>query len=107
MSAESLTPDGTPVSEREHAFMFRMTEAIPPYLMAIAVGDLSFRSLGSRTGVYAEPSTIDAVAYEFANMEAMVDAAESLLGAYRWGRYDVLVGASSDDIRAVDTITLA
>ena len=32
-----------------------------------------------------------AAACEFADVERMVDAAERLLGPYRWGRYDILV----------------
>ena len=90
MSAEALTPDGV-VSDDERTFRFRMPEAIPPYLIALAVGDLRFQPLGARSGVYAEPSTIDAVAYEFSDLEQMVTTAEALLGPFRWGRYDVLV----------------
>jgi hypothetical protein len=47
--------------------------------------------LGSETGVYAEPELIEAAAYEFADMQNMVDTAEALYGPYRWGVYDVIV----------------
>ena len=90
MSAEPLTPDGED-GPGGRTFRFRMTRAIPPYLIAIAVGDLAFRSLGPRTGVYAEPAVAGAAAAEFADLESMVTAAEALLGPYLWGRYDVLV----------------
>jgi len=90
MSAEQLTPGGDD-SPRGRTFRFRMTHAIPPYLIAIAVGDLAFRSLGPRTGVYAEPAVVGTAATEFADLESMVTAAEALLGPYLWGRYDVLV----------------
>jgi aminopeptidase N len=90
MSAEQLTPEGDD-SPRGRTFRFRMTHAIPPYLIAIAVGDLAFRSLGPRTGVYAEPAVVGSAASEFADLESMVTAAEALLGPYLWGRYDVLV----------------
>jgi leukotriene-A4 hydrolase len=73
------------------AWTFRMTQPIPSYLMALAVGDLAFKPIGERTGVYAEPSVVDAAAHEFAEVDAMVAAAEKLYGPYRWGRYDVLV----------------
>ncbi len=90
MSAEQLTPEGTD-GQGGRTFEFRLTQPIPPYLIALAVGDISFRSLGPRTGVYTEPAMLDAAAYEFADLEKMVTAAETLLGPYRWGRYDLLV----------------
>ena len=90
MSAEPLTPDGEP-GPGGRTFAFRMTHPVPPYLIAIAVGDIAFRPVGPRTGVYAEPAAVDSAAAEFADLESMVTAAESLLGPYLWGRYDVLV----------------
>ena len=90
MSAESLTPDG-PIVGQDRTFEFRLTEAIPPYLIALAVGDIQSEPLGPRSGVYAEPTVLKAAAFEFADLEQMVRAAESLLGPYRWGRYDLLV----------------
>jgi aminopeptidase N len=90
MSAEQLTPDGTAV-DGGRAFEFRLTNPIPPYLIAIAVGDIAFRSNGPRTGVYAEEPVVASAASEFADLEKMVSAAEALMGSYQWGRYDVLV----------------
>ena len=72
-------------------YSFKMTQPIPSYLMALAVGNLEFQSLGPRTGVYAEPETIDAASWELAGTESMIAAAENLYGAYRWGRYDLLI----------------
>ena len=76
---------------RANEFRFKMDQPIPSYLIALAVGDLSFRSTGPRTGVWAEPSMLPKAAAEFADMEKMLEAAERLYGPYRWGRYDVLV----------------
>ncbi len=73
------------------SYRFRMQQPIPSYLLALAVGDLEFRPLGPRTGVYAEPSVAGPAAWEFADTEAMMKAAEKLLGPYHWGRYDLLV----------------
>jgi len=70
---------------------FKMPQPIPSYLLAIAIGEIEVRNLGPRTAVYAEPARIDAAAYELADTEKMIDAAESLYGPYRWGRYDMLV----------------
>jgi aminopeptidase N len=72
-------------------FSFEMPQTIPPYLIALAIGDLEFRELGPRTGVYAEPSVVEAAAREFVDNEAMVATVEKRFGPYRWGRYDILV----------------
>lgn len=72
-------------------FDFDQPKPIPSYLMAIAAGDIAVRQTGPRSAVYAEPSVVGKAAGEFADMEKMIDTAESLYGPYRWGRYDVLV----------------
>jgi len=87
MSAEGNAQD----SARTGNYTFKMPHQIPPYLIAIAVGDLQFRSLGSRTGVYTEPSMIEQSASELSDTEKMVEATEKIYGEYRWGRYDLLV----------------
>ncbi len=84
-SAEPLTQGG------ETVFSFDMDKPVAPYLIAIAVGDLKFRSLGPRSGVWTEPAMLDSAAAELADTEKMIDAAEKLYGRYRWGRYDLLV----------------
>jgi leukotriene-A4 hydrolase len=91
MSGENLAPEGEPVEGGGRAFRFRMDKPVAPYLIAIAIGDIAFQSLGPRTGVYAEPATIKAAAAELADTEKMVTAAEKLYGPYRWGRYDMIV----------------
>ena len=91
MSAEMLTPEGEDVGNGMHSYRFRMTNPVPPYLMAIAVGDLAFASVGEDVGVWTEPSRLEAAQAEFAEMRRLVDAAEALYGPYRWGRYDLLI----------------
>ena len=86
MSAESRTRPG-----ESGVFRFEQTRPIPSYLIALAVGDLAFRPLGPRSGVWSEPSVVDSAAREFEDLESMIDAVEGLFGPYRWGRYDVLV----------------
>ncbi|MFN5942233.1 MAG: M1 family metallopeptidase, partial [Bacteroidota bacterium] len=86
MSAEnpqSLAKDGQ--------YQFHMPIAIPAYLMALAVGDIAFKAIDARTGVYAEPTMIAKAANEFSEVGKMVSQAEKLYGPYRWGRYDMLV----------------
>ena len=75
----------------EGVYNFEMNQSIPSYLLAMAVGDLVFHKIGPRTGVYTEPSMLDASAKEFEDMEEMMVAAEGLYGAYLWDRYDVIV----------------
>lgn len=72
-------------------YRFSMPQPVPSYLIALAVGDLEFREIGERSGVYAEPSVVEGAAWEFADTEQMIGAAERLYGPYRWGRYDILV----------------
>ncbi len=86
MSAENPTeksPEGT--------YTFKMKQPIPAYLLALAVGDLAFKEVGPRTGVYADPSVLNAAVYEFGEMEEMMTIAEGLYGPYAWERYDVVV----------------
>ena len=91
MSGERLTPEGEAAEDGRQAFRFRMDKPVAPYLIAIAAGDLAFRELGPRTGVWTEPVMLDRAAAELADTEKMVEAAEKLYGPYRWGRYDVIV----------------
>ncbi len=72
-------------------FTFEMPQPVPSYLIALAVGDLEFRTIGRRTGIYAEPEVVDKAAAEFEDTEEMLAAAERLFGRYQWGRYDILV----------------
>lgn len=72
-------------------YTFEMNQPIPAYLMALSVGDVEFKTIDERTGVYAEPSVIEAAAYEFADMGSMLAAAEELYGPYAWERYDLIV----------------
>lgn len=72
-------------------YHFKMEQPIPSYLMSLAVGDLAFKSVGNETGVYAEPSFVEACAWELSDMQNMLESAENLYGKYQWGRYDVIV----------------
>jgi len=73
------------------AWTFNMPQAIPSYLIALAVGDIAFEATGPRTGVYAEPAMLKKAAYEFGETERTLQLMEQAFGPYRWGRYDILV----------------
>lgn len=64
---------------------------IPCYLIAIAIGDLEYRSLGARVGVITEPSQMDKVATELEDMGDLLDAVEEYMGPYIWGNYTIIV----------------
>ncbi|GAA5967502.1 hypothetical protein JCM3765_004689 [Sporobolomyces pararoseus] len=75
-----------------HTFKFEQPIAIPSYLIAIAGGELAFKSLGERTGVWAEPGMLDRAAWEFEeDAEKIVGLAEDIVTPYVWSRYDFLV----------------
>lgn len=86
-----MSAENPQAKNAEGVYNFRMPQPVPAYLLAIAVGDLEFRPFDTRTGVYAEPSVIEAAANEFTDTPDMMTAAEELYGPYRWGRYDLLV----------------
>jgi leukotriene-A4 hydrolase len=86
-----MSAENDPKAKRNGEYSFVMPQAIPSYLIALAVGDLKFQETGPRTGVYAEKSVIKAAAKEFADTESMIQTSEKLFGPYRWSRYDVLV----------------
>lgn len=106
MSAEHVGMDGEKDAQGASVYRFRMTRAIPPYLIALAVGDIAFRPIGKTTGVYAEPSVVDKAAREFAEVDKMIAAAEKLYGPYRWGRYDILVLPPSFPFGGMENPTL-
>jgi len=80
-----------PQADSQGRLHFTMPQPIPPYLLALAVGELESRDLGPRTRVYAEPAVVEKAAWEFADAEAMLEAAEGLFGRYAWDRYDFVV----------------
>ena len=49
------------------------------------------KPIGSRSGVWAEPTAVDKAAKEFADTEKMIATTEKLYGPYRWERYDMLL----------------
>ncbi|MBL6595138.1 MAG: M1 family metallopeptidase [Flavobacteriales bacterium] len=77
--------------DTNNVYSFKMNQPIPPYLIALAVGNLEFKAIDYRTGVYAEPSMVEECANELIDMGKMVDVAEQLYGKYDWDRYDVIV----------------
>ena len=89
----SAVPTGEPVADAAAGtvtYSFAQRIPISSYLIALAVGNLASRAIGPRSRVYAEPEVVEAAAYEFGETEAMIVAAEKLLGPYVWGEYNIL-----------------
>ncbi len=86
-----MSADNDPLTPRSGEYRFSMPQAIPSYLLALAVGNVFFESFGPETGVYAEAEVLQAAAYEVADTQARLDAAVEIYGPYLWGRYDLLI----------------
>ena len=72
-------------------YQFEMPQSIPTYLIAMGVGDLIYKPISDRAGVYAEPTVIESAALEFVDVEKMITTAEGLYGTYTWDQFDILV----------------
>ena len=79
------------VKSSDGNYFFEMKKPIPSYLIALAVGDLSYQSLSPNTGFYCEPELAKACLFEFQDLPIMMQAAEKIYGKYQWDQYDLLV----------------
>ncbi|WDS35736.1 M1 family metallopeptidase [Pseudoxanthomonas sp.] len=101
-----MSAGNDPASVRDGDYNFVQNKPIPSYLLAIAAGDLVFRPLSDRAGVWAEPAMADKAAKEFEDTEKMITTTEQLYGPYRWGRYDILVLPPSFPFGGMENPTL-
>jgi leukotriene-A4 hydrolase len=83
-------------------YEFNMPIAVPTYLIALAVGDIDFKAIDARSGVYAEPIILQKAHAELTDIPNMISAAEQLAGPYRWQRYDVLIQPPSFPIGGME-----
>lgn len=86
-----MSASNDPTTARDGEYEFTMPQPIPSYLIALAIGDLKFKAMGERTGVYAEPALLESAANEFEDTEAMLEVTEETYGPYQWDRYDLLI----------------
>jgi leukotriene-A4 hydrolase len=94
------------VGDTHKVYHFKNEIKIASYVIAIAVGDLEYRSLGDRVGVVTEPSFMEACVSELENLQVMLDAAESYLTPYIWGNYTILVLPPSFPMGGMENILL-
>ena len=83
-------------------YQFEMELPVPSYLIALAVGDIEYKAIDARSGVYTEPVLLEKAANELSDIPQMMQAAESICGPYRWGKYDVLVAPPSFPIGGME-----
>lgn len=76
-------------------FRFTQPVAIPSYLLALAAGKLTSVDLSPRVRVWSDPELLRSVAFEFADTETYLKAAEALAGPYVWTRFDMVCLPSS------------
>lgn len=79
------------VTEQGRITKFENNIPIQSYLIAIAAGNLEYRSLGRRVGVITEPEQMDKTAAELEDLQYLLDMAEEYLTPYEWGTYTILV----------------
>ncbi|WP_131783847.1 M1 family metallopeptidase [Legionella gresilensis] len=72
-------------------FEFNMAQAIPSYLIAFAIGNITAKEIGPRSAVFAEPNLVSNAAKEFEDTEKMIQTAENLYGKYLWDNFNILV----------------
>ena len=90
MSANSTGVEESPLGQFK-TYSFNMSIPIPSYLLAMAVGDLAYQSLGSKTGVITEPVNLKRCADELDTLQNLLDKAQEYLTPYIWGNYTILI----------------
>ncbi len=75
----------------DNLYHFEMKQRIPSYLIALAVGDMVYSSLGDNCGVYSEKELAEDCIYEFIDLPKMIAAASAIYGEYQWDQYDIVM----------------
>ena len=96
MSALRVSPPSEQVlaiaQGKQVIYTYSQPVPIPSYLIAVAAGEVAYKRVGKRTGVWADPKTLPAATWEFEeDMEKYLTEAEKILPPYEFGDYDVLV----------------
>jgi leukotriene-A4 hydrolase len=97
---------GTESENGKKICRFHMRHPVPSYLFALAVGNIARERIGARSEVFAEPEIIKAAAWEFAEVDRMIEGAEQLFGRYIWDRFDLLVMPPSFPLGGMENPTL-
>jgi leukotriene-A4 hydrolase len=103
MAAESK---GSTQEDGKSVFRFQMRHPIPSYLMALAAGNIVSEPIGKRSRVFAEPEVVKGAAWEFAEVDGIIDSAERLFGDYIWDEFNLLVMPPSFPYGGMENPTL-
>ena len=68
-----MSADNKDALYKDGDYIFDMPQPISPYLIAIGAGNLEFKPMSKQTGIFAEPTILDASAAEFEDTQAMID----------------------------------
>jgi len=83
---------GVTSNDTHSVYTFDNAIKMPSYLIAIAVGNLEYASMGKRTGVITEPEMMESVKTALSSLEDLLDATEKYVNTpYIWGNYSILV----------------
>ena len=93
MSANETAAPQKSADNKTITYTFTNSINIPSYLLALAVGNLVYKSTGPRTGVIAEPGpdSLDRYVNELSDLEEYLNKTEAWLTPYIWGTYTILV----------------
>lgn len=89
--SQGYTTDLKGQGESTRTFVFSQDNKIPPYLIAIAAGDLAYKSVGARVGIIAEPGEMKRIEYQMKDMQKYVDMTEQYLTPFQWKEFTVLI----------------
>lgn len=98
----AVTGDSVTNDDKTVTTSFSQTIKIPSYLLAISVGNLEYRKIGSRTGVISEPDVVDKDLTELKDLDDLLNKTEAYMGTYIWGTYNIIVQPPSFPIGGME-----
>ncbi|CDW80710.1 peptidase family m1 containing protein [Stylonychia lemnae] len=90
------------VNTNQFQYSFAQPIPIPSYLLAISIGNLISKRIGTRTSVITEPTTIVDDAKELQDLNTLLQLSEDYMGTYIWGSYTIIVQPPSFPIGGME-----
>lgn len=79
----------------EGIYKFSMKKPIPSYLVALSVGNYSYKRISDKCGIYSESEFLSQASDELEDLPKMMQITEKMFGPYQWGKYDLLIMPNS------------